>query len=72
VAVTPRYERNAIPDEDRDHADDELVDRLFVKKGGDELASANYLRNSIAHATRPMAMNANPPQIAYLRPGLAV
>ena len=40
VAVTPRYERNAIPNEHRDHTDDEIVDRVFVKKGGDELTAA--------------------------------
>src|SRR5258706_14693291 len=37
----PGYERNAIPDEHRDHADDELVDRVFVKKRGDELAASH-------------------------------
>ena len=40
VAVTPRYERNAILNEHRDHTDDDLVDRVFVKKGGDELTAA--------------------------------
>jgi len=41
VAVTPRYEWNAIPNEHRDHTDDELVNRVFVKKGGDELTAAH-------------------------------
>src|SRR5712672_24794 len=38
VTVTPRDEWNALPNEHRDHTDDELVDRLLVEKGGDELA----------------------------------
>src|SRR5258708_728293 len=41
VTVTPRDQWNAIPNEHRGHADDELVDRAIVKKGGDELASAH-------------------------------
>jgi hypothetical protein len=41
VTVTPRYQWNAIPNEDWDHTDDELVDRLLVKKRGDELAAAH-------------------------------
>jgi len=40
MAVTPSYEWNAIPNKHRDHTDDELVDRVFVKKGGDEFAAA--------------------------------
>src|SRR5260370_36789242 len=41
VAVTSRYQWNAIPNEHWGHTDDELVDRLLVKKGGDELAAAH-------------------------------
>ena len=41
VAVTPRYERNAISDEYRNDANDELVDRLRIKKRGDDLAAAH-------------------------------
>src|SRR5438046_205423 len=41
MAVTPRHQWNAVPNEHRDHADDELVDRLLVKKGGDEVAAAH-------------------------------
>src|SRR5437773_2229163 len=41
VAVTPRDQWNAIPDEHRDHTDDELVDRALVEEGGDEPASAH-------------------------------
>src|SRR5262245_58037099 len=41
VAVAPRDQWNAIPDEHGDHTDDELVDRLLVEKGGDESASAH-------------------------------
>jgi hypothetical protein len=39
VSVTPRYQWNAIPNKHRGHTDDELVDRVLVKKGGDELAA---------------------------------
>src|SRR5437899_7572355 len=39
VTMTPRYQWDAVPDENRDHADDELVDRLRVKKRGDDLAT---------------------------------
>src|SRR6266513_1405078 len=41
VAVTSRYQWNAISNKNWDHADDELVDRVLVKKGGDELAAAH-------------------------------
>jgi hypothetical protein len=41
VTVTPRYERDAIPNEDWGHTDDKLIDRVLVKKGGDELAAAH-------------------------------
>src|SRR5437764_14483179 len=41
VTVTPRYERNAIPNKHRGHTDDELVDHVLVKTGGDELAAAH-------------------------------
>ena len=41
VTVTPRYQWNAVPNEHRGHTDDELVDRLRVKKRGDDLATAH-------------------------------
>ena len=41
VTVTPRYQWNAIANEYWDHADDELIDCLLVKKRGDELAAAH-------------------------------
>src|SRR2546425_2404329 len=41
VAVTLRDQWNAIPNEHWGHTDDELVDRLRVKKGGDAVASAH-------------------------------
>src|SRR5690242_8104149 len=41
VTVTPRYQRNAIPNKHRGHTDDELVDHVLVKTGGDELAAAH-------------------------------
>jgi hypothetical protein len=41
VAVTSRYQWNAIPNKHWDHTDDELVDRVLVEKGGDELAAAH-------------------------------
>jgi hypothetical protein len=41
VTVTPRYQWNAIPNKHWGHTDDELVDRLLVKKGGDEFAAAH-------------------------------
>src|SRR3989449_5165764 len=39
VTMPPRYQWDAVPDENRDHTDDELVDRLRVKKRGDDLAT---------------------------------
>src|SRR5437764_14449251 len=41
VTMTPRYQWDAVPNENGDHADDELVDRLRVKKRGDDLATAH-------------------------------
>src|SRR6267143_2102756 len=41
VAVTPRDEWNAVPNEHRDDTDDELVDRPLVEKGRDELTAAH-------------------------------
>src|SRR2546422_9114058 len=41
VTVTPRYQWNAIPNKHRGHTDDELVDRVLVKKRGDDLATAH-------------------------------
>src|SRR6267143_4907356 len=41
VTMTPRYQRDAVPNENGDHADDELVDRLRVKKRGDDLSTAH-------------------------------
>src|SRR6266571_491217 len=41
VTMTPRYQGNAIPNEHWRHGDDELVDRLLVKKGGDEPAATH-------------------------------
>jgi len=41
VTMTPSYQWNAIPDKYWGNADDELVDRLRVKKRGDELAAAH-------------------------------
>ena len=41
VTAAPRYQWNPIPDKHWGHTDDELVDRLLVKKGGDELATAH-------------------------------
>ena len=41
VAVTPRYQGNALPNEHWDDADDKLVDGPLVKKGGDGLAAAH-------------------------------
>ena len=37
VAVTSRYQWNAIPNEHWGHTNDKLVDRLLVEKGGDEV-----------------------------------
>src|SRR6266699_4139453 len=39
VTVTPRDQWDAVPNENGDHTDDELVDRLRVKKRGDDLAT---------------------------------
>src|SRR5438477_601832 len=39
VTMTPRYQWDAVPNENGDHTDDELVDRLRVKKRGDDLAA---------------------------------
>src|SRR2546430_6666158 len=41
VTMTPRYQWDAVPNENGDHTDDELVDRLRVKKRGDDLATAH-------------------------------
>jgi len=41
MTVTPCYQWDAIPDKHGGHTDDELVDRVLVKKGGDELAAAH-------------------------------
>ena len=41
LAMTSRYQWNAVPNKHGDHTDDELVDRLSVKKGGDEIAPAH-------------------------------
>src|SRR5882762_7485477 len=41
VAGTPRYQWDALPNENWGHTDDKLVDRLLVKKGGDDLAAAH-------------------------------
>jgi hypothetical protein len=42
VTVTPRNQRNALPNEHRSHADDELVDGLCVKKRRDDPAAAHH------------------------------
>src|SRR6266513_4938542 len=39
--MPPRYQGDAVPNEDGGHNDDELVDRLRVKKRGDDLATAH-------------------------------
>jgi len=41
VTVATTYEWNAVSDKDRNYTDDELVDRILVKKGGDELAASH-------------------------------
>src|SRR5947207_2449965 len=41
VTVPPRDQWNAISNEHWHHADDELVDRLLIQKGGNELAAAH-------------------------------
>src|SRR5207249_10318765 len=55
VTMTPRYQWDAVPNENGDHTDDELVDRLRVKKRGDDPATAHQpdilarLRSKAAH-----------------------
>src|SRR5438309_11481678 len=39
--MPPRYQGDAVPNENGGHTDDELVDRLRVKKRGDDLATAH-------------------------------
>src|SRR6266436_6653660 len=39
VTVTPRQQRDALPNENGGHTNDELVDRLRVKKRGDDFAA---------------------------------
>src|SRR5690348_16289057 len=41
VTVTPRYQRNAVSDEYGNDADNELVDRLRIKKRGDDFTAAH-------------------------------
>ena len=41
VTRTPRYQWDAVPNENGGHTDDEVVDRLRVKKRGDDLATAH-------------------------------
>jgi hypothetical protein len=41
VTMTPRYQWDAVPNENGDHTDDELIDRLRVKKRGDDLSTAH-------------------------------
>src|SRR5262245_20485869 len=41
VTGATSYQWNAVSNKHRDHTDDELVDRVLVKKGGDELAAAH-------------------------------
>jgi len=41
VTVTPRDQGNAIPNKHRGHTDDELVNRVLVKKRGDKLTTAH-------------------------------
>src|SRR6266480_1040795 len=41
VTMTPRYQWDAVPNENGDHTDDELVDRQRVQKRGDDLATAH-------------------------------
>jgi hypothetical protein len=40
--MPPRYQWDAVSNENGDHTDDELVDRLRVKKRGDDLATAHH------------------------------
>src|SRR5215471_18757073 len=42
VTVTPSYQWNAVPNKHRGHADDELVDRVLVKKRRDDLPAAHH------------------------------
>src|SRR5207253_4671563 len=44
VTMTPRYQWDAVPNENGGHTDDELVDRLRVKKRGNDLATAHQPR----------------------------
>src|SRR5689334_4210493 len=41
VTGTTRYQWNAVPNKHRDHTDHKLVDRVLVKKRGDELAATH-------------------------------
>jgi hypothetical protein len=41
VSVPPRYQGNAITYEHWNHTDHELVDRLLVEEGGDEITAAH-------------------------------
>src|SRR5882762_6687854 len=41
VTMTPRYQWDAVSNENRGYRDDELVDRPCVKKRGDDLATAH-------------------------------
>src|SRR5688572_10329494 len=41
VTMAPSNQWNAVPDKHRNHADDELVDRLLVEEGPDELTAAH-------------------------------
>src|SRR5437660_2170478 len=53
--MSRRYQRYALADEGRDDADDELIDRHFIEKGGDELAAThhpNILSGFSAHLFR--------------------
>src|SRR5205085_6416732 len=55
VTLTLRYQWDAVPNENGGHTDDELVNRLRVKKRGDDLAAAHQpdilarLRSKTAH-----------------------
>ena len=61
VAVTSRYQWNAIPNKHWGHTDDELVDRLLVKKGGDELASAHQPERTKTKTGVRLAIQASHP-----------
>src|SRR6185295_5316791 len=41
VTITTSYQGDTLPNKHRGHTDDELVDRLRVQKGGDDLAAAH-------------------------------